>query len=119
VILWEILTGKLFFGEIKFLAAIEDKILNGLRPEIPSDTNPEFTSLIQDCWHQDPAKRPRFSEVLQRLERIMSSNDNPASLRARNTPNAFRSARRSLFINTADLSKKVIAQVSQMKAEIS
>lgn len=58
-----------------------------LRPEIPPACPPEFAKLMQytiraglvvvkansdnhgrDCWEQDPECRPRFSEILKRLE---------------------------------------------------
>eukprot|EP00955_Chlamydomonas_euryale_P058617 357138-Chlamydomonas_euryale.AAC.2 len=37
------------------------------RPELPSDLQPEVSKLITDCWAVDPADRPNFNEVLDRL----------------------------------------------------
>jgi len=42
---------------------------------MPSDCPPAIASLIQDCWNPDPMKRPSFSEILVRLERMAVPED--------------------------------------------
>jgi serine/threonine protein kinase len=54
VILWELLTRKAFFGEIRFMSRLEDKVLSGARPPIPDDCLPAYRRLIEDCWAQQP-----------------------------------------------------------------
>lgn len=57
VIFWEIVTRQNFFGETSFLSVIEEKVLRGERPPIPSDCLPAYAALISDMWHQDAEKR--------------------------------------------------------------
>lgn len=37
------------------------------RPRIPASCPPAMRSLLQDSWHQSPARRPPFTAILQRL----------------------------------------------------
>jgi hypothetical protein len=37
-------------------------------PPLPTDSDPDFTQLIQDCWKKDPSSRPDINEVLKRLK---------------------------------------------------
>jgi len=55
VILWELLTRSLFFGEIRFMSQLEELVKAGKRPLIPDDCIPSYRSLIEDCWAQDPS----------------------------------------------------------------
>ena len=57
VIFWEIATRKNFFGEESFLSIIEEKVLRGERPPIPTNCLAPYAALISDMWHQDPEKR--------------------------------------------------------------
>lgn len=50
VILWEILQREDFFGEYSFLSDIQDLVLGGKRPVIPSYCPDEYSSLIECCW---------------------------------------------------------------------
>jgi len=39
-------------------------LLSGLRPKLPRSQIPEsLATLMQQCWHLEPRKRPEFSEV--------------------------------------------------------
>lgn len=47
-------------------------ILNDkLRPTIPENCNAEWKNLMEECWTSDPAARPSFSQITDRL-RAMS-----------------------------------------------
>lgn len=39
----------------------------GLRPTLPPFTPPDFRELVEQCWHQEPDKRPGFEVVLAKL----------------------------------------------------
>ena len=49
VVLWEIISRKDFFGEVKFMLEIRDAIVSGKRPEIPQ-CPPELKMVIELCW---------------------------------------------------------------------
>lgn len=45
-----------------------------LRPPIGADCPPLYAQLMRDCWETSPSKRPRFEEILHRLEQIQNLN---------------------------------------------
>lgn len=49
----------------------------GLRPRFPAGAPPEFVSLAEDCWHADPAARPCFVRVCERLEAVAAVHPAP------------------------------------------
>lgn len=45
---------------------------NTLRPPVPSFCDPEWKTLMEQCWAPDPLDRPSFTEIARRL-RVMSA----------------------------------------------
>eukprot|EP01102_Stenamoeba_stenopodia_P017855 TRINITY_DN6460_c0_g2_i1.p1 TRINITY_DN6460_c0_g2~~TRINITY_DN6460_c0_g2_i1.p1 ORF type:complete len:885 (+),score=141.31 TRINITY_DN6460_c0_g2_i1:70-2655(+) len=74
VILYEILTQEDYFHEVQFLSAIEKAVIDGKRPTLPKSPQQDFTTLITECWGQDPKKRPPFTAILQSLKRMLDAN---------------------------------------------
>ncbi|GAB2282891.1 Serine/threonine-protein kinase sty17 [Dionaea muscipula] len=70
VVLWELLTGELPYAHLTPLQAAVGVVQKGLRPAIPNDTHPKLAALVNKCWHQDPAVRPNFSEIIKILQEI-------------------------------------------------
>jgi len=66
VILWELLTRETFFSDISFNYVIAEKVMAGKRPPIP-DCPPNYRSLIEMCWAQNPKERPTFKDIKIRL----------------------------------------------------
>lgn len=82
IIMWELFFEKTPFSEYNVLI-LPGKILNGLRPTIPNllqTSFEEYFNLMQDCWAQDPTKRPKFKTVLKRLKMIQNNKELIASL---------------------------------------
>jgi len=73
VILWELLTRKDYFGQYTFMTLIEEKVIAGERPDIPSNCHPLYAQLIQDCWQNNPNERPKFSEIEDRIMNIIET----------------------------------------------
>eukprot|EP01127_Copromyxa_protea_P013307 TRINITY_DN3570_c0_g1_i1.p1 TRINITY_DN3570_c0_g1~~TRINITY_DN3570_c0_g1_i1.p1 ORF type:complete len:1039 (-),score=182.15 TRINITY_DN3570_c0_g1_i1:186-3302(-) len=67
VILFETVTRQEFFGDQSFHSEISERIVEGIRPEIPTSCLLEMKSLVTTCWHQNPEARPNFSEILDVL----------------------------------------------------
>ena len=44
---------------------------NGMRLSIPEDIDDRLASLMRDCWHEDPAHRPNFDEIKDRLKPLL------------------------------------------------
>jgi len=47
--------------------------LAGERPALPSDTPPEFKTVIEQCWHSNPSVRPTFSQTVTTLLQLAKS----------------------------------------------
>jgi Ca2+-binding EF-hand superfamily protein len=71
MVLWEIVAGQIPFGDVNPLM-VHQLIDSGERPFIPPNCDPDFANLIRDCWHQNPALRPTFAEVIVRLDQCIA-----------------------------------------------
>jgi len=43
----------------------------GLRPEIPENTHPKLSDLMQRCWNAAPSNRPPFSVIREELQELL------------------------------------------------
>lgn len=68
MVLWELLTGQIPFGEANNQFMVLQLIDNGERPYIPTDCQPTFRDLIRACWETEPSLRPAFDQVIERLQ---------------------------------------------------
>ncbi|KAM0841293.1 hypothetical protein ACQ4PT_059130 [Festuca glaucescens] len=68
VVLWELVTQKVPWDTLNTMQVIGVVGLMDHRLEIPSDTDPEWASMIKSCWDSDPQRRPSFQELLERLQ---------------------------------------------------
>mmetsp|Transcript_4454 Transcript_4454/g.6234 ORF Transcript_4454/g.6234 Transcript_4454/m.6234 type:complete len:1257 (-) Transcript_4454:61-3831(-) len=76
IILWELLTREHPFDEFPFAqwsAQLEDSIIAGTRPMIPSNCLAGYKKLITECWSSSPRQRPSFEAVLQQLTSIKAN----------------------------------------------
>ncbi|MCO5593201.1 hypothetical protein L7F22_047208 [Adiantum nelumboides] len=71
IVLWELLTGKLPYESMNPVQAAIG-VRQGLRPQIPEQTFPEFSELIKRCWHDNPSERPDFCEISTVLQNLLS-----------------------------------------------
>jgi serine/threonine protein kinase len=62
----EILTLKEPFLDTNNKEIILKKIKDSWRPELPINCE-ELTTLIEECWIEDPSQRPTFSNICERL----------------------------------------------------
>ncbi|KAJ0688887.1 putative protein kinase TKL-Pl-6 family [Helianthus annuus] len=72
IVLWEILTREEPYANMHYGAIIGGIVNNTLRPTIPSDCDPDWRRLMEQCWAPDPAVRPSFTEITNQL-RVMSA----------------------------------------------
>jgi serine/threonine protein kinase len=81
VLMWEVMTRKSPWIEewqkwsqggadqIRVQKKLANKVLrNEKRPEIPDNCNPLLRSIIERCWHPNPATRPAAQVVLDELQ---------------------------------------------------
>jgi len=72
IVLWEILTRKAPFSDVKsFEEFLDDVIDNDKRPPLPDTTHPRLARMIQSCWDGHPKRRPYFAEILNELDEIL------------------------------------------------
>ncbi|KAJ7902435.1 kinase-like domain-containing protein [Mycena leptocephala] len=64
---YEILTGNAPFFELANDMAVGIKVIRGHRPSRPEMISDNLWTLLEDCWAQDPDKRPTMAEIVQRL----------------------------------------------------
>jgi serine/threonine protein kinase len=69
MVLWELTTHTAPFHGMHPLQIVRAIDQNDL-PDIPEDTDSEYTQLIKDCWHSDARRRPTFITISQRLAEI-------------------------------------------------
>ncbi|KAL7103197.1 hypothetical protein ACP275_08G165100 [Erythranthe tilingii] len=72
IVLWEILTGEEPYANMHYGAIIGGIVNNTLRPTIPSYCDSEWRILMEQCWAPNPALRPSFTEITNRL-RVMTT----------------------------------------------
>jgi serine/threonine protein kinase len=66
IVLWEMLSGKLPYGDLSPIAAAAAVVVENLRPPLadaPDDTPAELMALMVQCWDVAPAVRPEFEAV--------------------------------------------------------
>ncbi|XP_028760145.1 probable serine/threonine-protein kinase DDB_G0282963 isoform X1 [Neltuma alba] len=70
VILWELTTEKIPWESLNSMQVIGAVGFMNQRLEIPKDVDPKWAAIIESCWHSDPACRPTFQELLERLREL-------------------------------------------------
>ncbi len=50
-------------------------VLEGRRPQIPSDCPAHFKKLLKKCWHGEPEKRPKMEEILHFFAQLIGDED--------------------------------------------
>jgi hypothetical protein len=50
------------------------QVFSGKKPPVERQGMPrDYDQLIQDCWNDDPQKRPTFSAILSRLKQMFDN----------------------------------------------
>jgi len=70
VIMWELISGKIFFEQVKFFTKIEEQILSGIREPFPDNPNipSYYQKLCTTCWDEFPNVRPSFEKCVNTIE---------------------------------------------------
>ena len=73
VLLWEIFTlGGNPYPSVP-VEELFDKLRNGHRMERPPYASSELYQIMLNCWQQVPQQRPSFKELVQEIDRILTS----------------------------------------------
>ncbi|GIL68399.1 hypothetical protein Vafri_21652 [Volvox africanus] len=72
IVLWEIWQlGEQPYSSYSLADIFAGVMTGSLRPDLPSDCDPDWATLMMACWHGNPRARPSFGEVAERLEDIL------------------------------------------------
>ncbi|GBG91739.1 hypothetical protein CBR_g53553 [Chara braunii] len=71
IIMWELLTGEIPYGNMHYGAVIGGIANNTLRPAIPDWCDPPWRNLMERCWATDVKDRPTSSEVVKCLREML------------------------------------------------
>ena len=85
MVAWELASGEVpYDGVNKF--AIPIAVKDGERPEMPSETPAVFAAAIEQCWAQEPTKRPSAAAAFKLFRALQADNqqssDTPSKTRA-------------------------------------
>ncbi len=88
IVLWEVASGGgVPYAGLSPLQAAVGVVQHGLRPPLPAQGHPALARLMVACWAQQPAARPAFSAIVERLEALEAQlreagNDNENAARS-------------------------------------
>ena len=72
IVMWEIWSRELPFFQYSFNYQVENAVMRGERPAMPTTAHLKYNSLMETCWQHDPTLRPSFSVILEQLEYLRS-----------------------------------------------
>lgn len=78
MVIYEILSGKSPFEELKQSWLVPGAVISGSRPSIPEQAPSgatELWNLAQECWCQHPRDRPSSPTILDRLDNFVRMED--------------------------------------------
>ncbi|KAK1604585.1 hypothetical protein QYE76_028258 [Lolium multiflorum] len=73
IVMWELITGEEPYADLHYGAIIGGIVNNNLRPPVPESCDPQWRSLMEQCWSAEPSVRPSFTEVVKRLRAMATS----------------------------------------------
>jgi len=73
ILLWEMVYRKIAFSEFNNIGIVNfvGHVCSGGRPNIDNACPISLSSLITNCWHQEPALRPSFSIIVDELKKCL------------------------------------------------
>ncbi|MCD7450460.1 hypothetical protein HAX54_006530 [Datura stramonium] len=73
VILWELMTESIPWSNLNSLQVVGVVGFMDRRLEVPENLDTRVSSIILDCWQSNPALRPSFEDIIQRMTDIILS----------------------------------------------
>lgn len=67
IVMWEMWSGEQPFPEASMGQVFYAVVYMGQRPQVPVDCPDDYAELMKQCWAAEPATRPEFAEVVERL----------------------------------------------------
>jgi serine/threonine protein kinase len=70
MIMWEVMTGRRPFWDRNHDTDLIIEIVDGLRPPIVTNAPKGYIELMEECWHSDPKKRPKATEIIEKVDKM-------------------------------------------------
>eukprot|EP00005_Dracoamoeba_jomungandri_P000755 CAMPEP_0174256266 /NCGR_PEP_ID=MMETSP0439-20130205/5520_1 /TAXON_ID=0 /ORGANISM="Stereomyxa ramosa, Strain Chinc5" /LENGTH=1755 /DNA_ID=CAMNT_0015338793 /DNA_START=1 /DNA_END=5268 /DNA_ORIENTATION=+ len=70
-LLWELITGEVYFEDVTSMSELVDRLSNNVRPPIP-DCHEEYRELITECWSN--SNRPSGRAIIKRIKKIAQNH---------------------------------------------
>lgn len=74
VVLWQLVTREVPYEDRSTFEAAAAVAMESLRPPFPDGIPIEYKKLVEDCWQDDPSKRPQFDDVVSTLIDMEKTN---------------------------------------------
>ncbi|KAL7160178.1 hypothetical protein ABFS83_01G076800 [Erythranthe nasuta] len=71
VILWELMTQRVPWDDLNSLQVVGVVGFMDRRLEIPSNIDPQVSSIITDCWRSNPEERPSFEDIILKMTELV------------------------------------------------
>lgn len=69
--MWEVVTRRQPYAGQNFMS-VSLEVLEGNRPQMPTDIGKPMQKMIKRCWHAIPGKRPTMDQVVIFLDGQLS-----------------------------------------------
>lgn len=70
IIMWELATEQVPWDGLNAMQVVGAVGFMNQRLQIPEGLDPEWVAMMEGCWHSDPAIRPSFQDITDRLKDI-------------------------------------------------
>uniref|UniRef100_A0A8C4JVT9 Ephrin type-B receptor 2 n=1 Tax=Dromaius novaehollandiae TaxID=8790 RepID=A0A8C4JVT9_DRONO len=114
IVMWEVMS----FGERPYWDMSNQDVINAIEQDYrlppPMDCPAALHQLMLDCWQKDRNTRPRFTEIVNTLDKMIR---NPASLKTVATITAVDLLR--IGVTLAGHQKKILNSVQSMRVQMS
>lgn len=74
IILWELNAGKKPFDGLNRELFYERVVHGGERPPLHRKWSKDLTTLMSECWDADMNNRPRFRDIVMRLDALLDKD---------------------------------------------
>ncbi|KAG0224671.1 hypothetical protein BGW41_005018 [Actinomortierella wolfii] len=107
MVMWEMATNSTIpFNEYYDYDAVIALVKDGKRENLPTDTPEGYRAWVEQCWDQDPSKRPEASEFTLGKDEAADSNGAKTAEEDHDTTSTLEAGLDSLSISTAPAKQK-------------
>ncbi|RHZ84377.1 hypothetical protein Glove_82g90 [Diversispora epigaea] len=117
ILMWEIITGEVPYGEHEHDLYLMYAIVKGYRPKIHEEIPHEYADLMKQCWDADPNNRPCAFTICEKMGLLINSLYNEMNKQRKliTQPKKFKSKIKNFFKLKLTRNKDVIKNTRSIK----